>query len=201
MSAEPSEITESTGVSLDLSRLRSELDLVLAEKPWGMALALVGWIHLATFGVCQWLGNRVHDAEVDFRYPALWLLELFGILLVFRLLIGKHWMKSATLISIAWKIWITFLILSFNVASLNALTGYSLNWFKPVWAVLSTFVFAALSYLCTPWFLVGAVWMYFTGLAMVRFPHANYLIYGVSWWLALQVVGTQIHRSAKKAAS
>ncbi len=93
--------------------------------------------------------------------------------------------RTTPLAGVLARIWATFLILSFNVASLNTLTGWAIDWFKPVWATLSTFGFATTAYVTNLWFFVPAVQMYFTGLAMALFPNDSYLIYGMSWWATL----------------
>ena len=98
---------------------------------------------------------------------------------------GSGWFWSSPAINVIARLWVTFLILSFNVATLNALTGWESLWFKASWGTLSTFLFAALAWLFTPKFLIPAVLMYFTASLMARFPDWNNLIYGVSWWLAL----------------
>jgi hypothetical protein len=79
-----------------------------------------------------------------------------------------------------------------NLVTLNAITGFQLSWFKPAWATLSTFLFASLAWLFTPWFFVLAVQMWATGLLMVHFLHWAYLIYGVSWFIALSGVALWI---------
>src|SRR5262249_40823817 len=83
------------------------------------------------------------------------------------------------------RLWVTFLILSFNVATLNALTGWESLWFKASWGTLSTFLFATLAWLFTLKFLIPAVMMYFTALLMARYPEWNNLFYGLSWCAAL----------------
>ena len=82
--------------------------------------------------------------------------------------LGRGWIRSSTAMNLVAKLWTTFLILSFNVVTLNSLTGFELHWYKPVWATLSTFLFASLAWLFTPWFLVPAVQMWATGLLMVN---------------------------------
>ena len=49
-----------------------------------------------------------------------------------------------------------------------------------------------LAYLYSSWFFAAAVVMYLTGLLMVRLPAWNYLIYGASWCLVLQVIGARL---------
>jgi hypothetical protein len=165
--------------------LRAELDraIVLGGGRWSRALTAVAWIHLITFLLCQVL----HDpgVERDVRHLALWIVELAVVILTMRRVAGLGWFWSSPAINVIARLWVTFLILSFNVATLNALTGWESLWFKASWGTLSTFLFAALAWLFTPKFLIPAVLMYFTALLMARFPDWNNLAYGVSWWLAL----------------
>ena len=97
------------------------------------------------------------------------------------------------------RLWATFLILSFNLVMLNALTGWESRWYKPAWGTLSTFFFAALAWLFTPRLFIPAVQMYLTALLMVRFKGYENLIYGVSWWLALLGVARAIRRPVRDA--
>jgi hypothetical protein len=185
---------------VDLSAWKSEflaeLDLTAARDRWGLALMIVGWVHLAGFLACQWLYRE--DVRSDMRHPGLWFLEFVAILLVFRVASGPGWWRASPSAAVMVRLWGTFLILTFNVATYNTLTGWAVDWFKPVWATLSTFGFAALAWLIDLRFLVLAVQMYFTGLIMVRFPHQNYAIYGVSWWAALHAIGITLERRRRR---
>jgi hypothetical protein len=172
------------------SALRAELDRAVVEGNgrWSRALAAVAWIHLLTFAACQALHDPLRERDV--RHLVLWIVELAVVILTMRRVAGLGWFWSSPAINVIARLWVTFLILSFNVATLNALTGWESLWFKASWGTLSTFLFAALAWLFTPKFLIPAVQMYFTALLMARFPDWNNLIYGVSWWLAL--LGTAI---------
>lgn len=172
------------------SHLVADLERVALQSRWGLALMAIGWIHLAVFLVCQALYPLKELPHVYF--VALWALELVANLLALRLVVGRGWIRSTPLIGVLARVWATFLILSFNVASLNTLTGWGFDWFKPVWSTLSTFGFATTAYLVNVWFFVPAVQMYFTGLLMVANPRWQYAIYGISWWLALHVIGLTI---------
>ena len=174
------------------AELARDLIAIARRDRWDVALMLVGFAHLAMFLVCQTLYTRGDRAETHFM--ALWGMELLAVLGIFRLVAGRGWHRASPLAGVIVRVWATFLILSFNVASLNTLTGWTLDWFKPVWATLSTFVFAMLAWLITPRFLWLAVLMYFTGLSMVRFPAWNYLIYGVAWFVALQAIALDLRR-------
>ncbi len=165
--------------------LEAELDrtIVQGRGRWSRALMVVAWIHLATFAACQ----AVHDplVERNVRHLLLWIAELVAVIVAMRKVAGLGWFWSSPAINIIARLWVTFLILSFNVATLNALTGWESLWFKASWGTLSTFLFAVLAWLFSSKFLIPAVQMYFTALLMARFPDWNNLVYGVSWWLAL----------------
>jgi len=174
------------------ARLAAEVGAAAVRDRWGMALMAVGWVHLGCFLACQALYEP--GRFDDLRYPGLWVLELLAVAGVMRGIAGRGWYRASPGVGLVVRIWATFLILSFNVVTLNSLTGWALDWFKPVWATLSTFGLATMAWLFGARFLVPAVQMYVTGLLMVRFPAWNYLIYGVSWWAALQGIGLSIRR-------
>jgi hypothetical protein len=172
--------------------LMADLTDQALRRAWGPAVMAVGWVHLAFFLVCQ----AVYAAGVRAEWPSLvlWGAELAAVLLALRLVAGAGWFKASPAVGLILRVWVTFLILSFNVASLNTLTGWSLDWFKPVWCTLASFGFATMAWLFGLRFLVPAFQMYFTGLLMVRYPDWNYLIHGLSWCAALQYVGWDLHR-------
>jgi hypothetical protein len=175
---------------------REALRTDLLESPLrgrlSMALMAMAFIHLACFLGCHAIFDpRVHR---DMRHLALWLVELMTVLGMLSVVMGPGWFRSSSSISLLAKLWTTFLILSFNVVTLNAVTGFELSWYKPVWGTLSTFLFASLAWVFTPWLLVPAVQMWLTGLLMVRFPEQAYLIYGVSWWVALTGIAALLRR-------
>ena len=163
--------------------LIAELDRTEVRARLPVGLAGVACIHLAVFVGCQ--AVYVPSLSADLRHPLFWLLELVAILVFLRKSLGRGWIRSSSAINLVAKFWTTFLILSFNLVTLNALTGFELPWYKPVWATLSTFLFASLAWLFSPWFFVPAVQMWLTGLLMVKLPEWGFLIYGVSWWIAL----------------
>lgn len=172
--------------------LVADLERVALRGRWGRALMLVGWIHLGFFLVCQAIYNRGDRASTHFL--SLWALEFFVNLWAIRRVAGPGWHRATPIGAILVRVWATFLILSFNSASLNSLTGFAIDWFKPTWATLSTFGFATTAYLVNPWYFVPAVQMYFTGLLIVKAPDWAYLIYGLSWWAALEGIGLLLER-------
>jgi hypothetical protein len=174
--------------------LSEELDRALTQGGgrWSRALTAIAWIHLVTFLACQ----VVHDPSAlrDLRHPLLWVTELIVVMVMLRKVAGPTWFWSSPAVNIIGRLWATFLILSFNLAMLNSLTGWETLWFKAAWGTLSTFFLAALACLFTPRLLIPAVQMFFTALLMARFVHWNNLIYGLSWWLALLAIAQAVRR-------
>jgi hypothetical protein len=174
--------------------LHDELARSSVRQRLAIGIAGIAWIHLGCFIALQ----LCHDPSIrtDLRHPALWLAELVAVLYYLRKSLGKGWIRSSSAINLVAKFWTTFLILSFNLVTLNAITGFDLAWYKPAWATLSTFYFASLAWLFTPLFFIPAVQMWATGLLMVNFPEWCFLIYGVSWWIALTGIAAWIRPRA-----
>lgn len=92
------------------------------------------------------------------------------------------------------RVWITFLILAFSTATMNKLVGFETDWFKAIWATLSTFGFATMAWIFHLKFLIPAVQMSLTAMLIARYPDYAYGIYGISWWIALNTVGLALER-------
>ncbi len=175
--------------------LRADLDQTFAEGGgrWSRAIAAVAWIHLASFLICQALSDP--GLLRDPRHLCVWIGEFVAVLATLRVVAGPAWIRSSPAVGIVARLWGTFLILSFNLVMLNELLGWEMRWYKPAWGTLSTFFFASLAWLFSPRLFIPAVQMYFTALLMVRFPAAENLIYGVSWWLALMGIARRVRLS------
>jgi hypothetical protein len=167
--------------------LRDELNQTIERGGgrWSRALMAVAWIHLIAFLGCHALREPRVGSGSDPRHMLVWFLELVAVFVAMRLVAGKGWFWSPPAIKLITRLWVTLLILSFSVATLNHTIGWETLWFKAAWGTLSTFFFATLAWLFTPWFFIPAVQMYFTALLIARFMHWNNLIYGGSWWIAL----------------
>jgi hypothetical protein len=179
--------------------LAADLHRVAVRDRWGRALIAIGWLHLAVFLACQLLVWKAILGGAP--YLALWSLELLGMFVIFRRIAGRGWVHRTPMAGVVLRIWVTFLILAFNAMSLNNLTGWSIVWFKPAWATLSSFGFATMAWLVSPWFLLAAVQMYFTGLLMALNNETGYLVYALSWWVALQAIGLVLERRRKLGTS
>jgi hypothetical protein len=183
------------GVVVDWrAALRAELDraIVNGGGRWSRALVAVACIHLLAFLVCHALQSP--SLQSDPRHILVWFIELVTVFVAMRLIAGKGWFWSPQAIHFVGRLWLTLLILSFSLSTLNATIGWETLWFKAAWGTLSSFFFATLAWLLTPRFLILAVQMYFTALLMARFMDWNNVIYGVSWWLALMEIAWTVRR-------
>jgi hypothetical protein len=182
------------GLAFDLAEFRRA---ALAER-WSLGLMAIAWVHLGTFLTCYFMYQSGDLAPP--RYLIAWFLEFLVVVGLTRRMVtggGRH--RPPPLTGLLARVWITFLILGFSAASLNNLTGMPPEWFKPMWGTLSTFGFAMMAWLVSLWFLAPAVQMSLTAMLMARWtPHA-YLIYGVSWWLALHLVALATERARRRA--
>jgi hypothetical protein len=174
------------------SALLADMRRVGERRPWGRALMAIGWVHLAFFLACHAI--YVWGQRSEILTLLLWVLELVAVLAVMRRVAGRDWIRESPGVTLVVRIWVTYLILSFNLASLNHLTGWTVGWFKPAWCALGSFGFATLAWLFGYRYLIWAVQMYFTGLLMVQLPDWNYVINGVSWLVILQGVGWSLER-------
>ena len=123
--------------------LAHELDraIVQGDGRWSralMAVALDPSVHVPGLPAPPRPAGRARRAAPC----ALWIVELAVVILTMRRVAGLGWFWSSPAINVIARLWVTFLILSFNVATLNALTGWESLWFKASWGTLSTFLFA-----------------------------------------------------------
>jgi hypothetical protein len=178
--------------------LRAEIDraIVRGRGRWSRALMAVAWIHLTAFVICHNLHSPRQDS--DPRHILVWFIELVTVFVAMRIFAGKGWFWSPQAIHFIGRLWLTLLILSFSLSTLNATIGWQTLWFKAAWGTLSSFFFATLAWLITPRFLILAVQMYVTALLMARFMEWNNLIYGASWWLALMEVALVVRRRERQ---
>jgi hypothetical protein len=178
--------------------LREEIGRTVVEGNgrWSRALMAVAWIHLLAFVVCHALHRP--GRESDPRHILVWFIELVTVFVAMRISAGKGWFWSPPAIHLVGRLWLTLLILSFSLSTLNATIGWETLWFKAAWGTLSSFFFATLAWLITPRFLILAVQMYVTALLMARFMDWNNLIYGVSWWLALMEIAWTVRRRERE---
>lgn len=165
------------------------------ERRWGLALILVGWLHLAAFLGCWYLtvGRNYHDSP---GYLAIWVGEFLGMLLIFRLVVGLRPITVPLTFTerLIRRVWIAYFVLAFNLGSLNTLRGHAHFEFFPAIASLASFAFIVLAVTVDRRLFYAMLVMFGAGLLMAGFfPHA-YLIFAVAWWLVLNGIGLVLLR-------
>jgi hypothetical protein len=192
------DLTEKRVVPDWKATLRAEIDqaIVRGRGRWSRALMAVACIHLLAFVICHTLDSPRNAS--DPRHILVWFIELVAVFVAMRIFAGKGWFWSPQAIHLIGRMWLTLLILSFSLSTLNATIGWETLWFKAAWGTLSSFFFATLAWLITYRFLFFAFQMYFTALLMARFMDWNNIIYGVSWWLALMVIAWRVRKRERE---
>lgn len=179
------------------SPARDALLRVAVRRNWGLALVLVGWWHLAAFTFCWYLTvfAEYHDSA---GYLAVWVAELAGVWVVFRLCGGPRTADPpAALESFVRRVWLAYFVLAFNLGSLNTLRGHTMFEFFPAIASLASFAFIVLSLAVHPRFFAAVLVMFASGLLMAaQLTHA-YLVFAVAWWLVLNGTGLLVYRDAR----
>jgi hypothetical protein len=166
------------------------------ERNWGLSLLLVGWLHLLAFGSCWFLTASVgyHDAP---GYLAIWLGELFGMAVIFRLCGGTSSGPSPALERLVVRVWISYFLLAFNLGTLNTLRGHAMFEFFPAMASLASYAFLVMTFVVDRRFFAAVLVMFTAGLLMAAYLLHAYLIFAMAWWLVLEGIGLQLWRDRR----
>jgi hypothetical protein len=177
-------VTPAPPAQLDL------LERLAQQRNWGLSLVLVGWLHLVAFSLCYYLTvvRAYHDAP---GYLAIWLGELLGMGLIFRLCGGPRTSHVHTppLARFIFRVWISYFLLAFNLCSMNTLRGHHLFEFFPAMASLASFAFLVMTFAVSRRFFWAVLVMFAAGLLMAAYLLHAYLIFALAWWLVLNGIG------------
>jgi hypothetical protein len=179
------------GQGLTTPSQRTQLADLARQRNFGLALALIGWLHLLAFSLCYYLtiAREYHEAGA---YLAIWVGELCGVLLVVRLCGGpRPAARPSPLARFTARVWISYLLLAFNLCSMNTLRGHRLFEFFPATASLASFGFLMMTFTVSPRFFAAVLVMFASGLLMAAYLTHAYLIFALAWWLVLN--GTGLH--------
>ena len=167
---------------------REQLARLGRERHWGRSLVLVGWLHLLAFSLCYYLtvGADYHESS---GYLAIWVGELLGMGLIFRVCGGRSTGDQTPLSRFIARVWIAYFLLAFNLGSMNALRGHELFELFPAMASLASFAFLVMTFAISRRFFAAVLVMFAAGLLMAAFLLHAYLIFAVAWWAVLQGVG------------
>jgi hypothetical protein len=166
-----------------------QLKRLARERNWGLALLLVGWLHLLAFGLCYYLtvARGYHGAA---GYLAVWVGELCGVALIFRLCGGPRSAEAPPpLARFVVRVWVSYFVLAFNLGTMNTLRGHYMFELFPAMASLASFAFLVMSFAVNRRFFWAVPVLFAAGLLMAAFLLHAYLIFGLAWWLVLNGVG------------
>jgi hypothetical protein len=168
------------------------------ERRWDVALVLLGWWHLAAFGVCYYL-TIAADYHGSAGYLLIWIGELAGTWLIFRGCGGPRGAGQPVgpLEQLIRRVWLAYLVLAFNLGSLNTLRGHHLFEFFPAIASLASFALIVMSVTVDRRFLAAVVVMFASGLLMAACLLHAYLIFALAWWAILNGSGIALFRRRK----
>jgi hypothetical protein len=162
------------------------------QRNWGLSLLLVGWLHLLAFSLCEYLTVWC-DYHESGGYLAVWLSELLGMGLIFRLCGGPapaH--EPPELQRLLVRVWIAYFLLAFNLGSMNTLRGHGMFEFFPATASLASFAFLVMTFAVDRRFFAAVLVMFAAGLLMAANLRHAYLIFALAWWLVLEVLGARL---------
>jgi hypothetical protein len=173
---------------------REQLVRLAQQRRWGLALALIGWLHLLAFGLCYHL-TVVCDYHRPAGYLSVWLAELLGVLLTFRLCCGtRPAAPPPALARFVVRVWVAYFVLAFNLCTMNALRGHTMFELFPAMASLASFGFLVMTFALSRHFFAAVLVMFAAGLLMAAQLLHAYLVFALAWWAVLNGIGLRLRR-------
>jgi hypothetical protein len=177
---------------------REQLARLAQERNWGLALVLIGWLHLLAFLLCYYLTIAV-EYHGSAGYLAVWLSELCGVVLIFRLCGGPSRPGESTPLSnFLTRVWVAYFLLAFNLGTMNTLRGHHLFELFPAMASLASFAFLAMTFVIDRRFFAAVLVTFAAGLLMAAFHSHAYLVFALAWWTVLNVIGLALLSARRK---
>jgi hypothetical protein len=171
-----------------------QLERLARLRNWGLSLILVGWWHLLAFSGCYYL-TIVRTYHEPAGYLTIWLGELCGVWVIFRLCGGPRPSEPLPpLARLIVRVWANYFILAFNLATMNKLRGHYLFELSPAMASLASFAFLVMTFTVNRRFFWGVPVMFAAGLLMSAFLLHAYLVFALAWWLVLNGIGLSLLR-------
>src|SRR5262249_43885879 len=138
--------TTSMWEELSTPAQRDQLARLARQRRWGLSLLLVGWLHLLAFSFCYYLTIARGYNEAP-GYLAVWVSELCGVALIFRLCGGPRPTEAAPpLACFVGRVWFAYFVLVFNLGSMNTLRGHQMFELFPAMASLASFAFLVMTF-------------------------------------------------------
>jgi hypothetical protein len=174
-----------------------QLECLARHHDWGLALVLVGWLHLLAFLICHYLTVARHYHEAP-GYLGIWVAELVGVGVIFRLCQGPPLSAPfSPLARFIVRVWIAYFVLAFNLGTMNSLRGHHMFELFPAMTSLASFAFLVMTFAVSRRFLAAVLVMFASGLLMSAFFLHSYLIFALAWWSVLNCIGLALllHRA------
>src|SRR5262245_55144101 len=92
--------------------LRAEAMQSASSGRWSIAFAVIGWVHLVAFSICQAIVDP--KLQSDPRHAGLWIADVLVVIATFQAFAGRRWYRETAAAGLIVRIWGTFLILSFS---------------------------------------------------------------------------------------
>lgn len=166
-----------------------QLERLAHRRNWGLSLLLIGWWHLLAFSACYYL-TIVHGYHEAAGYLAIWVGELCGVWLIFRLCGGPLPSEPfPPLARFIIRVWVSYFLLSFNLGTMNTLRGHRLFELFPAMASLASFAFLVMTFVVSRRFFWAVLVMFAAGLLMSAYLLHAYLVFALAWWLVLNGIG------------
>ena len=183
-------------VELSTPSQRWQLAQRAQQRNWGLSLLLIGWLHLLAFGLC-WYLTVFRDYHQAVGYLVIWVSELLGVWLVFRLCGGPPPVTTPPLERFVVRVWVSYFLLVFNLGTMNTLRGHELFELFPATASLGSFAFLVLTFAVDRRFFLAVLTMFVGGLLMAANLRHAYLIFALVWWLVLNGIGLRLCRDLR----
>jgi hypothetical protein len=168
---------------------REQLARLARRRNWGLSLLLIGWLHLLAFSLCYYLTIAV-EYHGSAGYLAVWVGELLGVGLIFRVCGGPSRANEATsLARFLTRVWVAYFLLAFNLGTMNALRGHHLFELFPAMASLASFAFLAMTFVVDRRFFAAVLVTFAAGLLMAAYHSHAYLVFALAWWAILNTIG------------
>jgi hypothetical protein len=169
-----------------------QLARLARQRRWGLSLLLIGWLHLLAFSFCYYL-TIVLGYHEPAAYLAVWVGELCGVALIFRLCGGPRSADvSPPLARFIGRVWFAYFVLAFNLGTMHTLRGHQLFELFPAMASLASFAFLVMAFAVNRRFFGAVLVMFAAGLLMAAYLLHAFLIFGLAWWLVLNGIGLRL---------
>ncbi len=149
------------------------------------------------FSLC-WYLTVFRDYHASAGYLAVWLGELCGMWVIFRICGGpRAKQEPSPLERLVVRVWISYFLLAFNLGSMNTLRGHVMFEFFPAMASLASFAFLMMTFAVDRRFFAAVLVMFASGLLMAANLLHAYLIFALAWWVVLNGVGGRLWWAAQ----